>query len=479
MQNQGYLGIYLSRDKATVVCLDSAQPSAKLIDCLEISAQDQDESADSFVELADKIAQFCGKQEVDFAHIGVAMDCSLYMQHDVHSNFTDAKQIQSTIHFDAEEALASDVGEFALAYNVLSSDETGSNLRVFTAKKKILSELIKALAANNLDPVTVEPDVTCMGRFINQRYFGGQKPQKGVLFAALNETTGYFIGPFDAEGKPALLQRTFFIAEGQDRGKLLLQQASLSIAKLGAENNLDKLLFVDSQGKLQGDEVGSALSLKTESADFAQPQQCGDAMGFAAACGAALSHIEKQPSLSFRKSFMPYLGRQRRIEQTLKVVSICCCVIFVALGLNLTIKLVQKNEPIRQMHTKFKADYAAAMPETKMPSSLTIARDRLRRERNRIKNVKSGQLSATGEKSISAKLTAVLEAFNNVASRTDLNVEKVSITTKNISITGDTSNRSNTLRLLKEIKEIMNVEQERLGTKSGRDTFSITVAPKS
>jgi hypothetical protein len=119
------------------------------------------------------------------------------------------------------------------------------------------------------------------------------------------------------------------------------------------------------------------------------------------------------------------------------------------------------------------------MPETKMPSSLTIARDRLRRERNRIKNVKSGQLSATGEKSISAKLTAVLEAFNNVASRTDLNVEKVSITTKNISITGDTSNRSNTLRLLKEIKEIMNVEQERLGTKSGRDTFSITVAPKS
>ena len=121
------------------------------------------------------------------------------------------------------------------------------------------------------------------------------------------------------------------------------------------------------------------------------------------------------------------------------------------------------------------ARLVAAMPEKqRMPSRLTTARNNLQKELDHIKRIKSGHLSAGDEQSIPARLTTVLEAFNEVASETHLKIEKISITSKNITITGDTSNRSSTLKLLAEIKKELNVQQERVGTQGGRDTFSIT-----
>lgn len=69
-------------------------------------------------------------------------------------------------------------------------------------------------------------------------------------------------------------------------------------------------------------------------------------------------------------------------------------------------------------------------------------------------------------------------AFNEVAKPTDLNIEKITVTEKKISIKGDTSSQSSTLKLLKEIKKTMYIEAERLGTKNNRNTFSITIGSK-
>ena len=98
-------------------------------------------------------------------------------------------------------------------------------------------------------------------------------------------------------------------------------------------------------------------------------------------------------------------------------------------------------------------------------------------ELRRIKSIK-GQLGSTGEEGVSAKLTRILKAFNKIAKSTKLDIEKITITTKNITITGSTSSRSNTLKMLQEVKSEMVVQQERLGSKDNRDTFSITVVPK-
>lgn len=479
MNGQSYLGIYLARDKATVVCLDSVQAQVETVACFEVSAQPQTEPSVGFAGLADRIAQICSQRDLQFSHVAVALDCSLYMQHHVHSTFSDSKQIESTVRFDTEEALATDISDVALAFSVLSSDQRGSALRVFSAPKKILAEIINALAANNLDPATVEPDVTCLSRFIANRYFSRQRQPKNTLFIALSQSSGYLIGPFSSDTENVPIQRTFLIGPGQDRNSLISRQAPLSLAQLGTAAGPDKLIFLDSAAMLQPDQTASWLGLAAESADFAAPADCSDPVAFAAAFGAAVSSLAKETHLSFRSDYMPYLGKRRRLEKTLKIFSVSACVILVAVALNLSLKLMQKNKPVKLLHRRFAADYTAALPDRKMPSQLTRARDDLKKERNRIKSVRSGQLSTTGEKSIPAKLTTVLEAFNAVASKINLNIEKISITDKNIIITGDTSSRSNTLELLNEIKKTMNVQQTNLGTKGARDTFSITTVPKT
>jgi hypothetical protein len=113
------------------------------------------------------------------------------------------------------------------------------------------------------------------------------------------------------------------------------------------------------------------------------------------------------------------------------------------------------------------------------PASRTDAPKKLAAELRRIKEVKSGQLSTMGEASISARFTLVLEAFNNCAKKVGLNVDSVSITASNISIEGDTASRQNTLELFEALKKGgLNVLQQRLDSKGGRDIFRITVEPK-
>jgi hypothetical protein len=479
VNGQGCLGIYLTREKATVVCLDSPRVSAEVIACFEVSPP-QSDLPGSFAELADRIAQLCSQRDLQFSHVAVAVDCSLHMQHDVHSSFSDKKQIESTVRFDTEEALATDISDVALAFGILSSDESGSALRVFTSQKTMLSEMINALVANNLDPVTVEPDVACLCRFITSRYFEKQTPPDGILFAALSESNGYLIGPLRSDSETAIIQRTFLIAPGQDRNNVLLRQIPLSIARLGPEVTLNKLILLDSAGSLQGDRLASSFGLAAESADIVPPEGCNNPVAFAAACGAALSGLQKEPHISFRSDYMPYLGKRRRLEKTLKIVSISASVILVAVGLNLTLRLMQKNKPVKLLRENLSVDYLAALPnKEKMPSKLTVARKDLKKARDDIERIRNGQLSAAGEQSIPARLTAVMQAFNAVASDINLNIEKISITAKNITLTGNTSNRSNTLKLLAEIKKTMNVQQENLGTQAGRDTFSITAVPKT
>jgi len=101
-------------------------------------------------------------------------------------------------------------------------------------------------------------------------------------------------------------------------------------------------------------------------------------------------------------------------------------------------------------------------------------------ELRRIRDEKKGLITIKGEKSVSSKLTLVLAAFNDneCAKQTNLNIKSVNITTKNITIIGDTSSgqrrkffetlRSNGLEILKPT-----IEQ-----KGGRDHFSIIVEPK-
>lgn len=164
----------------------------------------------------------------------------------------------------------------------------------------------------------------------------------------------------------------------------------------------------------------------------------------------------------------------------LKVLSISVTVLLLALGSNGVARLVKANKYRSDLRNKLKPDYSVVMLDQKLPDKIKDAVRKLGGEKRRIENVKKGLLSVTGEESVSARLTLVLEAFNKCAAQTGLNIDSISITTKNIRIVGDTSSKRNTLKLFATIKNCgLDILQQQLSSEKGRDKFSIAVAPKN
>jgi len=475
---EGYLGIHLGKGKATVVCFESISAKAKPLAAFDVNVTQQSEQP-GFAEIAQLIAQQCSQRSLKYGHIAVALDSTLYMQHDIHSSFTDKKQLATTVRFDTEEALATDVSEVGIAFRRVSSDETGSKLDVFTSEKKILTDVINSLSANGMDPATIEPDSACLYRFITDCHFDIKKMTDNRLFIALSNKSAFLAGPFSNSPGSIAKQRTFLIAPGQDLTTALQRQLPLTLAQLDSNSTVGMIEVVDTSGSVDTEKLSSFLSIPIESSELSMSDDCNDAVTFTAACGAALSHLEKEHTISFRNDFMPYLGRRRKFETTMKIVSVCLCVALIALGLNLQLRLMNKTKPIRDLRKRFEQEYSTVMRGGKMPGKSSIALSKLKTTRNKLKNTRPGELTGVDQKTIPAKLTTVLAAFNSVAMKTNLNIEKIAITSKNIVVSGDTSSRANTLALLKQIKKTMNVQGERLGPKDNRDTFNITLVPKS
>ena len=480
MKGQNYLGNYLSKDTATAVCLGLEGGDYNVLGCFSVSAEETEEQKPQ--ELGRLIAEGCAERELEFSEVVVALDCAMFMQHNVHSEFSDPKQITQVIRFDAEEALAMDITDLAIAFKVTSSDQAGSKLAVFTAQRKQLSDIILSLQSNNIDPITIEPDVNCLSRFILQNISLPQDLYS--LFGILSGTSGYFIA--FAKSQETLALRTFLVSPTQNRSELLAREAILTTALGGTDGSINCIKVFDSTGSVNHQQLGEKLGIEAGSVDLPAAvtasletlADCADPVDFAIAYGAALSHSEKARSVNFRSDFMPYQGKKVRLQKAMKFLSVSVTVLMLAVGLYFQLQLLQKNKYRNQLRRKFEQEYSTVMLGKKPPPKSNPVK-KLANELRRIRDVKSGQLSITGEESISAKLMLVLEAFNKCAAQTNLKIDKISITDKNITIGGDTSSRKNTLTLLEAIKDKMVISSERHDSKSGRDTFSITIVPKN
>ncbi len=483
MQGQNYLGIYLSKDRATVLCLESQAQDVKLLGCFSVSIEGAEATPRALAEL---IARGCADRHLQFSEAVVALDCAMFMQHKLHSDFMDQKQIAATIRFDTEEALATDISEAVIAFDIAASDQTGSGLNVFIVQRKVLSDILVALQANNIDPISIEPDINCLSRFVRRNISGVALQQGGKTFyGMLSGRNGYFIA-FSAAQKQ-LAARTFLLSSRQNRTELLAGEIPLTAALVGDDGPIEHLRVFDSADSVDCRQLGDRLGLQTDKLDLAKVAGadeaslggCGDLVDFAICYGAALGCLEKQPSLNFRNDFSPYQGRKRRLEKTVKLLSVSVAIVMVAIGVYFQSRLLQKNRDIDRLNEKLSKQYSAIMLGKKVPATSGVSK-MLAGELRRIKAIKSGQLGATGEESIPVKLTLVLEAFNKSAAQTGLRIETITITNRNINIVGDTSSRNNTLKLFEALKSVnLDVQQQYLAPKTDRDTFSITVAPKS
>jgi hypothetical protein len=486
VESPNYLGIYLSKDTATVVCLGGRN----VLGCFSVTIEETEEQKPQ--ELVRLITEGCAKRGLKFSDVAVALDCSMFMQHNVRSKFNDPKQIAATIRFDAEEVLGMDITDLAIAFKVTSSSQAGSSLTVFTAQKRQLSDILISLQSNNIDPITIEPDVNCLSRFILQNV--SLPPDLRSLFCVLSDSSGYFIAFAESQETPSSgvalakteAMRTFLVRPAQERNELLAREVPITIALVETDKPVNSIKVFDSTGSVDYQQLSKRLGIEAGSVDLVAaagsgPEalaDCAGPVGFAIAYGAALSHLEKAQSVNFRNDFMPYQGKKVRLQKAMKFSSVSVAVLILAAGVYFQLQLWQKNKYRSQLYEKFEKQYSAVMFGKKPPDRTSPVK-KLEGELKRIENVKKGLLSVTGEESISAKLTLVLDAFNKCAAQTNLNIDSISITTRTISIAGDTSSRENTLKLFDAIRQSrLEILQQNLDAKGGRDNFSITVTPK-
>jgi hypothetical protein len=480
VENPNYLGIYLSKDTATVVCLGLEGKGRSVLGCFSVTIEKTEEQKPQ--ELVRLITEGCAKRGLKFSDVAVALDCSMFMQHNVRSKFNDPKQIAATIRFDAEEVLGMDITGLAIAFKVTSSSQAGSSLTVFTAQKRQLSDILISLQSNNIDPITIEPDVNCLSRFILQNV--SLPPDLRSLFCVLSDSSGYFIA--FAESQETQAMRTFLVRPAQERNDLLAREVPMTIALVERDKPVNSIKVFDSTGSVDYQQLSKRLGIEAGSVDLVAaavtgPEalaDCAGPVGFAIAYGAALSHLEKAQSVNFRNDFMPYQGKKVRLQKAMKFSSVSVAVLMLAAGMYFHLQLWQKNKYRSQLYKKFEKQYSAVMLGKKPPDKTDPVK-KLAGELKRIENVRKGLLSVTGEESISAKLTMVLDAFNKCAAQTNLNIDSISITTRTISIAGDTSSKENTLKLFDAIRNSgLEILQQYLEAKGGRDNFSITVTPK-
>jgi hypothetical protein len=480
VDTHNYLGIYFSSKTAMVVCLN---PQSKMVvDCFSVSVPEQEQASPQL--LASLIAKGCTERKLNFSEVAVALDCAMFMQHSVHSEFSDPRRIAATIRFDTEDALATDITDIALAFEIVSTGQDGSELTVFTSQRKVLSEVLLSLQQNNFDPVSIEPDVNCLSRFVNSKLSSPEIRRPGTMFGLLSRSNGYLIIPPASVGtteQKASMLRTFILGRAQDRTQLLTREVLMNTAIAGSDEPISHLEVYDSSGTIDYAKLNERLSIEARGIDWLDVSGADssvDAVNFAIAYGAALTHSEKGHCVNFRDDFSPFQGKKMKLQKALRFTAISVTILLMAIGIYFQMQLFGKNKVRKKLRANFAKDYSVVMLGQKMPRDAEAVR-KLRSELGRIKDAKKGLTSINGEKSISSKLTLVLAAFVKCAEQTNLNIKSISITARDIIIIGDTSSRQNTREFFEAIRNNgLEILRESWDIKGGRDSFNITVKPK-
>lgn len=485
MQTQNYLGLYIGKGRATAVCVHFKGHSRTVEGSFQVAVDPTQQ--EPFRALAKAIADACEAKKLRFNETVVALDCALFMQHQVHSEFANPKQIASTVRYDTEEVLATDVSTMAVSFQIVSTDETGAGLNVYTARQPVLQEIIHALQGQDMDPQVVEPDVSSLARFV-RRHQGAAKSEAGpCLVGILSRQHGYFLR--SSPGHQVVPVRAFLVGLHQDRTDLFAREAFTTMAAGGKEPFTHVLAF-DSASPVQGTALAERLAMEVTEAecfrmDLTGPQDPQpapedlDAVAHAIAFGAGLAHDDKAHTADFRNDFMPFQGKRLRLQSAIRWTSISVAVLITAIGLHLQVRLMQVNKDLGQVRDRVSKDYSTVM-RSKLPRGRSPV-DELKREVRRIKDIKSGELGL--QNNVLARFGLLLKAFASPGDggrgKIDLKVDSVNLSTTDITLVGSTASRSETEAFFKKLTD-SGFEKGRTNeaSQAGRSTFTVHVEPK-
>jgi Tfp pilus assembly PilM family ATPase len=482
VEQNNCLGIYLSKKRATAVLLSRKGSHPEVLRCFsvqddaELDSNDQGRQASS---PAAQIAQKLASEGLQYGEVAVSLDCTLYTQHNLHSEFTDHKQIANTIIFDAEEALARDATDMALTFTVTGTNSTGSLATVFSADRAVLNEMLDALQSADLDPTAIEPDILCLARFLEQNF--SMPKDANPLFVLFSDRACHIIKPQDHPLGP--LVRSFVINASQNKTAVLAREIPLTLASMNLEKPADSLFIAD-----QGDDQADIKALSQTTgipaqtldpaalikADKSLLADCDSQVEFATACGAAIAEIKHIKPNDFRQSFAPYLGKKMIMQRTLRATSVFVTISMIALGLYFQLKVMRISGYVGDYDRKMRSDFVAAANYGKPPRARSSIIRQLERIHSNVKKIKEGNFGDEG--SIPAKLTYMLEAINEAPPKLSLQVSSVSVTSRAMSLIGSTNRRASTNALYNSLKA-----HEKLDPaisyiqRVGRDAFTITL----
>jgi hypothetical protein len=482
-----YIGIYINQASATVVSLNAHGRSINITNCFSVSIEqpaEADSSSNPAEDLAEHIWQKASQKNLSFQdnEIFLALDCSMFLQHLVRTEFTDPYQILTTIRSSTEEVFAGDLSDYAITYKIASKDPGGSNVTVYTVKRKIINDIISAFQKRNIDPVTIEPDIVCLSKFVSHSF--PSRNDAANIFAFLSINSGFILAPSVNPDKASIL-RTFFIHPNQNRTSLLKNHLTLTLALLNQNIQGASFKILDSTDSVNPQSLNAILPAEiidlNSYADPAALADCKDKVDFTVAYGAALGFLEKSQAVDFRKFVNPFQGQKIRLQKTLKIVCICAVICLVALGIFFQQRLYAENKPRKLLHANFESDFLYIIPASKeMPMPFSEAVRKLERERNRLINLHQGRFDESGQNSVPSKLTLLLKAFNQDPKSTGIAVDSISITAKTITLSASTTSKQNTLKLRDAVlKNNLVIKQENdLGFKDGRNLFKLTLESK-
>jgi hypothetical protein len=479
VESRNQLGIYLSGNHATVVCLAQGR-EGRVLDAFSVTVEDQAEPNQQV--LADAIARACKERKVRWTEAAVALDCASFMQHTVLSEFRDPRKIAATIRFDTEEALAADVSDVAVAFRIAGSTGEGANLDVFTAPRGLLSDIIFSLQSNGIDPVSIDPDVCCLSRYLSAHARAPGTPSGSTVYALLSDRCGYVVVLSPAREASSL--RTFLLGAGQDRNGILARETLITSGLSGPGGPTGRLCVFDTSGEVVISVLGEKTGLPVEACSLTDGTGSAsadlpagtNAVEFALACGAALGLSEPANTVNLRNDHMPYLGRKRRVQNAVRFLSIAVTILLLTVGVYVHVQLLQVNQEKQSLRNKFEPDYRAAMvSEKRLPNTMKKAVDNLRSAWRKVKADTSG---VGGDQSpVSAKLTLILQALTSCAGQIGLNIDSITVSGNSMQITGDTNSRQNTVSVLREaMKKVgLTITQETVRSEGNRDSFSVSV----
>ena len=475
MDEKGSLGLFLSKDKAVALWVSSGSDSS-VLRTLAITP-----SEDEPAVVALQAARAVMREGDEFDEAFIAIDCVYYTQYKLHSEFDDYHQVEGTIKFDAEEAAATDAMNLAVAFDITGKAPVGSEVTVYTADRQLLTDMLLDIQEGDLDPGFMEPDVVCLARTLS--HCAGLPERTDAIFVILSQSSCYMIRS-QADFAPA--GRSFLIGKGQDVTGILSRE--IMLAK-GASDPAQPMTTVVLMGNLDtvdadllaqrtGLEVQTAAPEKMLVAALVDDEDIAS-HELMIAYGAALAGRTRGHKTDFRRDFMPYQGRRKVVQSSLRLIGISLTILLVSLAIFFQLKTFRMRGYTRALNKKALTEYKAITFGKKPPRGMSVSSG-LRREYKRAKQAEEG-IGPGGDKSVPAKLTFFFEALTKTPKKVDVRVQQITITERSMKVKGDTNSRSGTMAFFNEIKKHPRISlgSERLTAgPDRRDIFDITLEPK-